>query len=424
MLVSQSPAVAILGTGTGALLHGKVHGSDTQYDLTDPDGNATPSFPQFIDGTVTATFNVGPNNNEDAHNLFENSVGGGANKWCCSGPTQSATIQLGVGPQTVDRFTITSGNDAADRDPLDWQILGSNDGVDFNHPIFTKTGAKDWTARNQVLLYERGVDGGFSGDLTPYEYLRFEVTSTVNGFQLNELEFFSDAFNQNPIFPPPPPVPPGTVISDLIGGDLTDPENNGDDSLTYDPGSGQLAGFDAIFTSTDEPGFGGGEFSFNVFDNEKGGGNNKWCCNDPGADGHQLDAEILADDGKAHFLTHFTLTSSNDSPGRDPLIFSIEGSNDGSDFDVLFSYDGIGGPIWSARNQTVLFQAGIDFPIPTEPYKVFRYNVLDTVDSSHALGEIEYFGIPVPEPSTLLLAVLGGLALVLFRRKRSRAPRP
>ena len=177
---------------------------------------------------------------------------------------------------------------------------------------------------------------------------------------------------------------PGRFISGLVGGDLTDPENDGlpDSDVNYN----------ATFASTDEPGFGGGEYSFNVFDNQVGGGNAKWCCNDPGATGHQLDATL---DAGPHVLTSFTLTSSNDSPGRDPSVFSIEGSNDGVNFVEIFSYDGSSGPLWSARNQTRLFEAGADFPYMLD-YSTFRYNVQDTVGGDHALGEIEYFGTNGP----------------------------
>ncbi len=61
----------------------------------------------------------------------------------------------------------------------------------------------------------------------------------------------------------------GVGTDSLLGGDLTDPE---DDGL---PDADE--GYDAIFTSSEEPGFGGGEFAFNVFDNQLGGGNAKWC---------------------------------------------------------------------------------------------------------------------------------------------------
>ena len=61
----------------------------------------------------------------------------------------------------------------------------------------------------------------------------------------------------------------GTGTGSLIGGDLTDPEDDGQ------PDADQ--GYNAKFSASNEPGFGGGENAFNVFDNQLGGGNAKWC---------------------------------------------------------------------------------------------------------------------------------------------------
>ena len=62
----------------------------------------------------------------------------------------------------------------------------------------------------------------------------------------------------------------GTGTDSLLGGDLTDPEDDGEAESDD--------GYDAIFSANDEPGFGGGEFAFNVFDNRLGPSNDKWCC--------------------------------------------------------------------------------------------------------------------------------------------------
>ena len=61
----------------------------------------------------------------------------------------------------------------------------------------------------------------------------------------------------------------GTGTGSLLGGDLTDPEDDGDPEADK--------GYNAIFSANDEAGFGGGESAFNVFDNQLGPGNAKWC---------------------------------------------------------------------------------------------------------------------------------------------------
>ncbi len=416
---ARSQAQTIIGTGTDSLLNGEEFGGRVFTDLTDPEDDAN-GISQFLNGFVTATFNEGMVNQnsptENAHNLFENNVGGGANKWCCSGPPQSVTFQFSGGEAfPVDAFTLTSGNDVPDRDPLSFQLLGSNDGMTFD-PIFQRTSdTSPFTARNQVVLFD---ESNFTND-TSYEYVRFQVDDTVGGFQLNEIELFADGFTGGPNIIPP--NPPGEPIPGLMGNDLTDLGDDGDETAYNPPDS--LGGFDAVFSSTDEPGFGGGEFSFNVFDNVVGGGNAKWCCNDPGGDGHQLDAELL----EPYILEEFTLTSSNDTPGRDPSVFSIEGSNDGVNFETIFSYDGAEGPLWNARNQTLLFQAGVDFDEPTTAYRIFRFNVADTVSGGYALNEIEYFGRQqsarvIPEPNSWLLASSAVALLGWRRRWRATSP--
>ena len=65
----------------------------------------------------------------------------------------------------------------------------------------------------------------------------------------------------------------GTGAAALIGGDLTDPDNNGDPEANTN--------YNAIFRGNAEAAFAGGEFAFNVFDNRVGGGNDKWCCGEP-----------------------------------------------------------------------------------------------------------------------------------------------
>ena len=61
----------------------------------------------------------------------------------------------------------------------------------------------------------------------------------------------------------------GVGTDSLLGGDLTDPEDDGNPEADE--------GYNAIFSANEEPGFAGGENAFNVFDNVLGPGNAKWC---------------------------------------------------------------------------------------------------------------------------------------------------
>jgi hypothetical protein len=204
----------------------------------------------------------------------------------------------------------------------------------------------------------------------------------------------------------------------LIGGDLTDPENDGDDTEA----SGAGLNFNANFSASEEAGFsfdGGGdlhEAAFDVFDNLVGGGRAKWCC---GSEVFPLWVQAELD--VAHFLTHFTVASSNDTPGRDPRVWQILGSNDGENFDVIYSQDNSDAGLWDARNQVIRFDAGTDFDTQTTAYKIFRMNT-DTTGSTaaahFAVSEVEFFGQPIPEPSVFAMLAAALVGLVCVRRRR------
>jgi len=195
----------------------------------------------------------------------------------------------------------------------------------------------------------------------------------------------------------------GVGTASLIGGDLTDPENDGIPDADQN--------YNAIFSSSEEPGFGGGEFAFNVFDNiTTGGGNNKWCCGDQNnfpTNPIFIDATFT----QAFRLTRFTLTSGNDTPTRDPRVWQILGSNDGTNFTPIFTQNDPNAALWTLRDQVIEFDVGSDFPAPA-PYFTLRFQTTATGATTGArfqLAEIEYFADPVPEPSSILLfgAVMG-----------------
>ena len=177
----------------------------------------------------------------------------------------------------------------------------------------------------------------------------------------------------------------GTGTSSLLGGDLTDPEDDGAPDADE--------GYNAIFTANEEPGFGGGEFSFNVFDNRLGPGNDKWCCGRGGGIPEE-GLHITAEFAEAYALTHFTLSSANDVPARDPTVWEVQGSNDGEDFTTIYAHDG--DSFWDQRLQVVLFEAGTDFDVQTTAYSFFRHVTFDTASNPAGayfqIGEIEYFG--------------------------------
>ena len=177
----------------------------------------------------------------------------------------------------------------------------------------------------------------------------------------------------------------GTGTDSLLGGDLTDPEDDGQADADE--------GYNATFTANEEPGFGGGEFSFNVFDNQLGGGNAKWCCGRSGGIPEE-GLHITAEFDQPYVLTHFTVSSANDADGRDPTVWEVQGSNDGEEFTTIFAHDG--DSFWTERLQVIRFDAGTDYDDQTAGYSFLRFVTFNTALAPNGayfqLGEIEYFG--------------------------------
>ena len=173
----------------------------------------------------------------------------------------------------------------------------------------------------------------------------------------------------------------GTGTSSLIGGDLTDPEDDGVDGTDGTAGNWNwtsiLASSENAWTS---------EGAYNVFDNQVGGGDMKWCCEGP-------TQSIYVQFSTTYVLTHFTITSGNDAGGRDPDQWEIQGSNDGSNWTTIFEYDDDGTSPFTARSQVIRYNgSGDDFDTP-DAYSYFRYIVTSVVSGSmHQINELEFFG--------------------------------
>jgi hypothetical protein len=390
--LAKGATMQILGVGTAALLGA---------DLTDPENDGIegngPADPSWNWTSISSNAEPGFGGGEYSYNVFDNlGEGGGNNKWCCGEPMTPATLAanpLAITVRLNDRyrlthFTITSGNDTPARDPRDFQILGSNDGYNFE-PIFTQigtgTGATTttngttglWgTTRNQVNQFT------LDQPARPYTFIRFSCSATYSTppfttatafFQITEIEYFGlqgGALTVEPL---------GTGTAALLKGDQTDPENDGKKaSGPADPSWNWKS-----IAANNKAHF-GDDGAFNVFDNAVDGATSKWCCDDATA-ANPLNVTVEFANGLA--LTHFTIANSDGDPSADPTKFQILGSNDGTAFTPIYTRDSATS-LWTARNQVLR----IDLADPSPPYKFIRYEATETPGPTHAISEIEYFG--------------------------------
>jgi PKD repeat protein len=86
-------------------------------------------------------------------------------------------------PYIIDRYTLTSGNDAPERDPKEWKLEGSHNGVTF-YPIDIRQD-QSFVVRN--LKHEYIVNNNSKA----YSYFRLSmINHSGNILQLSELELF------------------------------------------------------------------------------------------------------------------------------------------------------------------------------------------------------------------------------------------
>jgi hypothetical protein len=108
--------------------------------------------------SVTKENAAGAGSAEGSSKLVDNSY---STKFFVGGFPSGMEMQLSF-PSThiVGSYTLTSGNDAADRDPKSWQLLGSNNGTSWT-VIDSRTG-QSFDGRNQTKLFRTTNTTAFS----------------------------------------------------------------------------------------------------------------------------------------------------------------------------------------------------------------------------------------------------------------------
>lgn len=153
-----------------------------------PEDTATPLSAMVnvaIGGTATASAN-GTSSTEGAAMAFNRDPG---SKWFNGNAGTTGWIQYDFGSgitQTIKRYTINSASDVPGRDPKDWQLQGSNDGLVWV-PLDTQV-SQSFALRYQANTYAVATPGA-------YRYYRLNVTANngdTSGLQLSELALLTD----------------------------------------------------------------------------------------------------------------------------------------------------------------------------------------------------------------------------------------
>jgi len=124
----------------------------------------------------------------------------------------------------------------------------------------------------------------------------------------------------------------------------------------------------------------------------------------------------------------YSLTSANDSPGRDPRDFFLEGSNDGNAWttvDTVANHafqdqptvgDDTGVPAGQPANRFETYFFQVDNPAQFSQMRLRVVETFGTADDRPQIADIQMFPTDIPEPGSLGLLALA--AMGMLRRAR------
>ncbi len=234
----------------------------------------------------------------------------------------------------ISSYTITSANDHHERDPLNWTLEASKDGIDWAI-IDSRTG-EDFTEFLQTRSFNVSSPGAYS-------YFRFNLTNNSGTvLQLAEIELIGVEVGLNDIT-----NEGGTITAQY------------DDSDTY-------------------------ERYPNLIDNNV---NTKYLTfHDSG----WIQYQALG----SYVINGYTITSANDEHDRDPLNWSLYGSNDGSNWATL--------DIRTGEEFTDYLQTKSFSFVNSTAYTYYRLDMTNNSGSILQLAEIELLGYQALKNATIV----------------------
>ncbi|OAB46002.1 discoidin domain-containing protein [Paenibacillus glacialis] len=227
-------------------------------------------------GIVSAEYpdNMSPNG-QVKENAFDNSLG---SKWLVVEKYPWIQYQFADNQAyVINSYSITSAEDAPDRDPLNWTLQGSNDGVNWTD-IDTRQDI-DFEQRNQLKSFT-------ISNPTSYSYYKFDFESVGGWLQLAEIKLY----------------------------------NGEEQTYTY---TSILPSITA--SSENSP----NERKENAID---GTSNTKWLT-------FENNGWLELDYGVPILLDGYSIAAANDSEERDPKQWILRGSNDGNNWTQIDTKD-------------------------------------------------------------------------------------
>jgi hypothetical protein len=242
------------------------------------------------------------------------------------------TVSPRSGLTVVNGLTLTSANDAPDRDPATYELSGSYDNVNFTAISSGSVPAFPTRFFKNTILFNNKI---------PYLHYRLIFPITIGPstccMQISEVE----------------------LLGNLAPTDVTVP------------------GDPIVATSNNSP---GSEGVANAIDNAP----TKYLNFDRVNTGFTVTPGV----GDT-IVSGITLTSANDAPDRDPATYTLEGSNDGTEF-VPISSGAV--PAFPTR----FFKNYIFFPDNTKSFKSYRLIFPVTTGPSTCcmqISEVEFLGV-------------------------------
>ncbi|MES2919980.1 MAG: glycoside hydrolase N-terminal domain-containing protein [Verrucomicrobiota bacterium] len=290
----------------------------------------------------SAASHATPSSNQTVAQSADGNV---STKWCFVHNNQTIVWQAEYPePKTFTSYALTSADDVSARDPKAWTLEGSNDGTSWTTLDSRSLGSATtpvwpFPSRNQTVGFTCTAAGAFNR----YRFT-FAPNTTTTHFQVAEIQLIEGPGN-------------GAVTCPSAASHLA-------------PSAGQT-----VASSVDK----------NI--------TTKWCFE------HKNQTIVWQVDYLAPIeFTRYKLTSAEDVPIRDPRSWTLEGSNNGTNWTVLDSrsLSASSTPVWPFpnRRQTVEF-----IPSVTGAFSHYRFVFAPNTATTHfQVAEISLERDSAPQP--------------------------